>query len=149
MFYFALQIESPTIEKWRQIIKTETSQLLDTTVEMQVLLAFTQADVEQQFDENQSKWKANARFTKNKKERNGKDLRIMHETKTKGKRLRDKYRQTGRVTEDGRMIYFYPPDKKYAKLLQKGGSVRTIRNKRANTRNGEISDNLDFGDSLL
>lgn len=107
---------SPTFDQWKARILAFTAYLVNTQEQMQAVLEETREDVDAQFDENQKKWKSLKKYTKRKKERNQKDPRILHETNEgEGLRLRDAYKQTGKVNEIGELTYFYPPQKLYAK----------------------------------
>lgn len=124
-------LTSPTITEWKQKIVAFRAFLLNTKPQMEAVLAGTQADVDKQFDENQSKWKPLKPYTVGKKVRLNADPRILHETRQgAGLRLRDAYAQAGSVDESGKLIYTYPDSKPYAKEHQEGIQSDSVRKPR-------------------
>lgn len=128
MSYF--NFTSPTTIEWLRLIEAHKTELLDTTQEATIALYQTQEDVYAQFDQKQSQWTPLKEFTVNKKQRLDLDSRILHETKKgQGVRLRDAYRKTGRV-ENGKLIFFYPPSKPYAKEHQEGATINAPKRRK-------------------
>src|SRR3954470_20414464 len=115
-----IYLECPDIEQMLRDFQTNINELEDSTRAHNLLLSQTQLDVYNQFDEKQDEWRPNRPYTKRKKERRGADMRIMHESKIQGERLRDEYAKTGQATRD-EMTWYYPLSAKpYAKDLDKG-----------------------------
>lgn len=118
-------LESPTLKTLMSDFRASLAELQNSTRAMSIVLEETQIDIDEQFDEKQGEWKQNAPFTIRKKERNNQDLRVMHESTQKGLRLRDAYKTAG-VVVGAELTYFYPLNKPYAKLLQKGGTIDSL-----------------------
>lgn len=115
-----IYLEAPDILELLKTFQANLQELGDSTVAHFILLQQTQIDVEQQFDTKQGEWKPNRPYTVKKKERRSADMRIMHESKTKGTRLRDAYAAAGEASRE-EMTWLYPLDlKPYAKDLDKG-----------------------------
>ena len=130
-----IRFHSPTVKDWIETIKTQRAELLDVRPQMNVLLEAIREDIDSQFDENQSKWKPLRPFTLDKKESLDADLRILHETREgQGLRLRDAYKQAGKVTNDGTLIWDYPIQKPYAEELDKGAVVAKSEKATGGTR---------------
>lgn len=112
-------MSSPTFNRYLEEIQSQRTVLLSTKVAMETLLAVEREDVDKQFDEKQGSWTPLKKFTVDKKAGAGSDPRILHETKS-GLRLRDAYKQTGHVEEDGTLVFDYPIEKSYAQNHQEG-----------------------------
>lgn len=114
-------MSSPTFNEYLEKMQSERAQLLGTKIAMETLLAAEREDVDKQFDEKQGSWTALKPYTIEKKKEAEADPRILHETKPgSGLRLRDAYKQTGHVEEDGTLIFDYPIEKPYAQDHQEG-----------------------------
>lgn len=131
-------IISPTVREWLEIIQAHRAELLNPRTQMLALLEGMRTDVDSQFDEFQSKWKPLRPYTIDKKTANDKDLRILHETpEGEGLRLREAYKKTGLVTEQGVLVWTYPASKPYAQELDKGGEIKisSIVSRGSNSKN--------------
>lgn len=116
-------MSSPTFNEYLERIQSERARLLSTKLAMETLLAAEQEDIDKQFDEKQGSWTALKPYTVEKKKEAEADPRILHETKSgSGLRLRDAYKQTGHVEEDGILIFDYPIEKPYAEAHQIGSN---------------------------
>lgn len=114
-------MSSPTFDDYEDKIRSQRTQLLSTKLAMEALLAVEREDVDKQFDEKQGSWKELASYTVAKKEAENSDPRTLHETRAgSGLRLRDAYKQTGHVEEDGTLVFDYPIEKPYAQDHQEG-----------------------------
>lgn len=116
---------------------------------MLLLLERIRDDVYSQFDEKQREWKPLSSYTVAKKEGMKADPRILHET-TIGLRLRDAYREAGKVDELGKLTYSYPDEKPYAIEHQLGTTDANIdadrpkkKKKRRKTAAERAADKLD------
>jgi hypothetical protein len=114
-------MSSPTFDDYQDKIRSQQTQLLSTKLAMETLLTAEREDVDKQFDEKQGSWKQLAPYTVAKKEEANADPRTLHETRAgSGLRLRDAYKQTGHVEEDGTLVFDYPVEKPYAQDHQEG-----------------------------
>lgn len=114
-------ITCPTAAHWLKVIASQRAELLNPRREMTILLQAVRNDVDAQFDEKQGEWQQLASYTVKKKAEANADPRILHETKVgEGLRLRDAYRQAGKVEADGKIVYSYPDEKPYAIEHQEG-----------------------------
>lgn len=134
---------SPTINDWQKAILIAQNELLNPKEAMEAILDKVREDVDMQFDENQGRWTPLHPYTIERKTKLKADMRILHETRQgQGLRLRDAYKQTGYVTNNGVLVYTYPPEKPYAKDHQMGvgSQTRTTARRERGPNGRERSD---------